>query len=532
MIPLYLASEHRPSYKPSYKYGRLSLHHHPPHWKLETVLGYVPEGGTDEKKVMLYEFSRHECYKTQTEADLNIFHFRYFSDDKSPIELPPFEPSPEVKALQISPDALKWRPVERGSFQVADATVPGVLKLQPIVNNACAPLGLLPPEVPPNAGVFPFDRENWMSQMAKSGLLDNITLNYLCLPGTHDSATANLTLELTDAAPPDINKTITTTVPIILGVSVLIAPILGGIIASTVEHAIHETTRNLAKATSKSIHDQLMDGIRAFDLRVFYDKADGNFYSVHSVKGESHVTILDQIANFLDSHPGEILYAWFRAMPHLSDGGVDDDKVLAKFGEMLYSKLGDYAVRRSDTGKSSPFEMKYKDLVGKHGRIIIQFDKMGPGTDVAEDGAYKIQGKAGDICYCLKEMNIINQYSTDFPHADGTLMVWLKRAPNPDEAKNVGMSDVKHDVLNILQWIPIVGAIAYPIVENVLPDNTVGFRSLREIAEPINRKLPSSLVEIEARENVLSGIFGDFYENSSLVDLAIARSYRQVCTHG
>ena len=404
-----------------------------------------------------------------------------------------------------------------------------------MIDQACKKLGLLPPEVPPNCGVITIATDSWMHQLDKFGIMGNCPISHLCLPGTHDSATAMLTSTLTDTASPKIRELIDKVQFGAISAACVALPPLAIKIMLKTEETVADTTRNLAVATSKRIEDQLKDGVRALDLRVFYDELDQDFYSVHSVRGENYNSILDQLASFLQSHPGEIVYAWIRAMPHLyfdKDknvlGRFDSDAVFESFGQLLARKLGKYAVRRSEHPPgSSPFDAGYADLNTRQtGRVILQFDKI----DAEQN--YKLRGEGSEICYSFAEVSPRHDYDVH-PPTSGPYMGWHKWSVSEAQASNIGQSDVKNALNHVLRgwyYVPpwVVAPAVAAVLKAVLPDNNCHFRTMREVAEGRNSQLQDVFAVAVGKEKWISAFFADFYETSRLIELAVGRSVVQL----
>jgi hypothetical protein len=507
-------------------------------WNVCGILGYVPDIGDHDGSVRMCEFHHPYSFSDTKSAPYVMHFYRYLTEDK---------PIPD------------WT-LSAPEFRLPDASTPGMSSLQVTLDATCAKANLKPIAVPPGAGVVPINYERWMSQMADSGLLENGWLQYLCLPGTHDSATSNLQLKLTDAADQTLIKLTDDTldtVRAIVGAFAAIPPWLFTIpaaiyldhVVGAIKDTIFHTIFNLAQATGNGIDRQLKDGVRAFDLRVYFNRDEKKFYSVHSLEGENYETILDKVSVFLASHPGEIVYLWFRAVPH--PGGFDGDDVLANFGKIVYDKLGKYALHRSELHSGlSPFKMRYKELVGSaHGcaRTVIQFDKLGL------DDKYEIKGPGHEVCFKPSELDLLTKASADYPEKPDVVdmltkeqvikyqikwyeqakqggktnrpfMTWLTIPTSNAAATDIGYCDAKRTAAHLAPW-PIS-----KIIDSEWHVHDRGWRTLRDIAEPLDKDLAESIHEIipltqdRSRTCILSGIHLDFYEITNLVNLAIARS--------
>jgi hypothetical protein len=155
--------------------------------------------------------------------------------------------------------------------------------------------------------------QSWMSDLANStpGFQD-LKLSQICLPGTHDTGTYSLgsTFTTNDGAwikaDTDTIQTFMDKIDFIPYISKFIDPL------DWVQSAILDDTRAFATSTHSDIRQQLNDGIRCLDLRVYYNHNDpvSPFYTYHGLVGVRIETILDEIAYFIsDVAPdGEIVY--------------------------------------------------------------------------------------------------------------------------------------------------------------------------------------------------------------------------------
>ncbi|XP_056645596.1 PI-PLC X domain-containing protein 3-like isoform X2 [Diorhabda sublineata] len=127
------------------------------------------------------------------------------------------------------------------------------------------------------------DLENWMSLIPQE--LRRMPIINIAIPGSHDSFTANITSN-SDISP-DAEE-------IVKELSVL-GPIFKEVIARW-----SKTQCYLAK-------DQLIRGIRYFDLRTSTKEGTDDLYIVHTLYSVPIQTCLDEINSFLDLHPKEVI---------------------------------------------------------------------------------------------------------------------------------------------------------------------------------------------------------------------------------
>jgi hypothetical protein len=155
--------------------------------------------------------------------------------------------------------------------------------------------------------------QSWMTDMANStpGFGD-LTVSQICWPVAHDSGTYSLGSTFTTNVPGwikavmDIIQKVTDAIDVIPLISKVIDPL------DWVKSGVLDDTRALATSTHSDIRQQLNDGIRYLDLRVYYNHADpiSPFYTFHALTGVRIETILDEVAYFISvvAPAGEIIY--------------------------------------------------------------------------------------------------------------------------------------------------------------------------------------------------------------------------------
>jgi hypothetical protein len=194
---------------------------------------------------------------------------------------------------------------------------------------------------------------NWMREV----IADQTRLQDVCLPGTHDSATYPLSPVLApqlyelewlrplydgNATAQDLE-----TARRILASHGLFDPLLEAalqVIRSSGQPLIRTLFTNWSQTTDQSIEQQLEDGIRWLDLRVCY--AQNDFYSFHGFLGPRISDVLDQIARFCATRPGEVVFVY---ASHMEFSGpprqpIDPAPIHAHFASLLEQKLGPYLV--------------------------------------------------------------------------------------------------------------------------------------------------------------------------------------------
>ena len=349
-------------------------------------------------------------------------------------------------------------------------------------------------------------------------IFHDFPLKFLCLPGTHDSATAHLRECWTHERKENDGASFIHWVENNLGIS-----------GSPVWKALLGT----ARTTNLDIKGQLMLGVRAFDFRVWpvkeglTGKIEG-FYSVHRFLGENYTIIVNQLRDFLENHKGEVVYAQFRFLDgnHLVTG--EDCK---QFLSWLTEQLGPYLVRRDE---GNPFKIPYKVLVGgdprsrvvahPRSRIIIHFyDESDRKTDFTNF-------PARDLFFTTEEIGLHGD--TNGNGATVTSIVAQQRQ-YLREAKRKGLCTAL--------WLttsppdaPCIQAVRQAYKEEFDPLHVFhkgGYPShfLRDFVKPFNDCLESMLEQFSGER--ISAVFVDWPEDSNLVTLAMQRSIRQTTHH-
>src|SRR3989338_11679934 len=128
---------------------------------------------------------------------------------------------------------------------------------------------------------------DWMANLNQS--LQDRRLDQIKLLGTHDSAAA---LQLLFNETPPMERT-----PVLDLFKYL----------AEIDPVAHQIVANLTFAQTLPIIEQLEQGIRALDLRILYDSNSTDFYLCHSYATQKLEPVLEQIADFLSNHSGEVL---------------------------------------------------------------------------------------------------------------------------------------------------------------------------------------------------------------------------------
>lgn len=98
--------------------------------------------------------------------------------------------------------------------------------------------------------------------------------------------------------------------------------------------------RRWAKTQYLKATEQLMHGIRYFDLRICLKKSDLRFYFVHGLFCEDISGPLDEIKKFLDDHPFEMVILDCQHFFEFSieHYGILAHELMATFGDRVYGR--------------------------------------------------------------------------------------------------------------------------------------------------------------------------------------------------
>ena len=118
----------------------------------------------------------------------------------------------------------------------------------------------------------------------------NAIINTICLPGTHDSAAYG-----------HINSQIKLEGEEILGIAARLATPLTGFIG-------YWLINRMTITQGTNIYQQLMNGIRFFDIRIAYSSEYRTFYVLHGVAILPLSIILNDFLRFAKSHPDEVIF--------------------------------------------------------------------------------------------------------------------------------------------------------------------------------------------------------------------------------
>jgi hypothetical protein len=359
---------------------------------------------------------------------------------------------------------------------------------------------------------------NWMWKFHP--YFGSAALECICLPGTHDSATAHLKACWTDERNENFGMSFIHLLEDNLGISS--SPVWKALLGE-------------ARATNLDIRTQLLAGVRAFDFRVWPVKRPSGpvspvqqieeFYSVHRFLGENYTIIVNQLIDFLKNYKGEVVYARFRF--------YDENKLVTgeeckTFLAWLTEQLRPYLVTRKEC--SNPFKKEYGALVdgGSRSRIIIHFyDEEFRHTDfknfserdlfftTEEIGLHGDSVKNGDtVDQMIKQQR---QYVVESQTQSRSSALWLVAVPPPARYEQVG-KEAYEEEFDPLHWFH---------------SRNYTDQLLRDFVRPFNAAIEDMIHKIffsgeHVIEKPISAIFVDWIEDSNLVKLAMQQSIRQI----
>ncbi len=186
-------------------------------------------------------------------------------------------------------------------------------------------------------------RKPWMQNLSE--YLRDIPINEIILPGTHDSGAYQI-----DFSKPIGNKKIKFANKIIKYL-----PCVANII------------KEWTLAQSKSIYDQLKDGIRLCDFRISYNEDLNDYYITHTFTCVKLDVVLNDIAKFLNEDLEEIVVLLFKPdHPHRKSMTKERNNEVIEKIKMILSQHICYRTH-DDTFKT------YGEMVDTSQRVIIYY---------------------------------------------------------------------------------------------------------------------------------------------------------------
>jgi len=171
--------------------------------------------------------------------------------------------------------------------------------------------------------------------------LYNYSLVDITLPGTHDSGS----YELVDAIGP--------------GESTVVDDLIR--VANKAGLPIFPFVRGWGQSQNTTVYQQLLGGIRYIDLRVCV--YNSGWFTLHFLLGNQIQLILNDIRQFLDRHPGEVIVV------ELGDFAGSSTTERDFLGKMINDTLGRYLFPASPTGDLR--QITIGQMVERNQRILM-----------------------------------------------------------------------------------------------------------------------------------------------------------------
>ena len=280
-------------------------------------------------------------------------------------------------------------------------------------NNASAsigyeyncPLGPDPyPDHPPT--ILP----HWMGEFYQAGILDNVSLVDLSLPGTHDSLSYDLSLTVSEDGIDNLTR-LAELLHVLSKGSIHLLP-----------GDLEEFFRMQGKTQQLTLPQQLDNGIRFVDLRIMWEHDKNEWYSIHFMQS-SHPAeeYLRQIRVWLDEHPHEVIVLWLskhgsttatgqHAYPGVSP--AQKQQFWKKYTTMFDGLL-------LQTNESSIFETPLAQLIERNHRVISFVSDYAEFTQSSMQAldAAKIQNVYDDGEGVFQEENLLQTHIDYFKNA-------------------------------------------------------------------------------------------------------------------
>lgn len=208
---------------------------------------------------------------------------------------------------------------------------------------------------------FNNSNSDWMGNL--SGIIGNMKLRELVLPGTHDSGTYAIT-EKSDIAPDSFIDVLLADIEK-LKEQIHNLPFFRG---KPQDSKLNEFISKWGKSQSKTTYEQLQGGIRYFDLRLL-QKNDGQMFLVHGMYSVNIDSVINDVSRFIKEHPKEIIILDFN---HLYNMKSAHETLFNKLNTSLTDILGkSKLIPRSQTVNQTLNEL----WKGNQQVIVIYDDK-------------------------------------------------------------------------------------------------------------------------------------------------------------
>lgn len=383
---------------------------------------------------------------------------------------------------------------------------------------------------------------NYMNWMYLTTSIHDQQLRYICLPASHDSGTYSLTDSLTQGLDSDEKQLIyllTNVANAISGITNIQQFIPDA--ESWIYSVVIPSIQGIMTATSSSVAQQLADGIRCLDLRVYCDPGSSQYYTYHTLIGSPMEEVLSDISEFLSSTIGEILYV---TMGHYRPSVG----IAADFRNMVEQFISGYAyVPEFSNGvlTNNPFNQTYSQIISQNstGSKVILIDSSmddfsqgsifwpssfsPPDSNDMSDYFYGRYSNTSSLSCMLGWQN--SEFTAagrlNLPYA-----LYMTLTPQDSDVSaivgNVLSNAIFDEATTIAPTNPTVAQELRDVVSMLLPYMKVmEWTSLQELCKQVDTQVGTLINENFlsgwAGPNPLSLIYLDYYETTDIVDLAI-----------
>ena len=411
---------------------------------------------------------------------------------------------------------------------------------------------------------------NWMELGLNTDAQRSRPLNSICLPASHDTGTYALSDVLTD----DPSAELARAMEILDDIeSVFDKAGIGRLLSwASVRSTVMASLDDLSTTTTRTVYDQLLNGIRCLDLRVFYGKGpasdtEDKFYLFHGLVGPTLETVLSDLSSYARAYVGEIFYVTFGHLQNQSES--TDGEVMRLLREQISESLGDLAYKKTGSNNSSLFSQTYEAITAEarqqNASTIILVDgesniPSSPSSDLAYNPdifwprsyspADNGNGRSNRIIGHYTETPDVNEmlagqkalfdtYKISPSKADQGYALYFTLTPSFDQyvgiVGNKAIRKVQKVVAATLAspfklplW-PIAAAISIIALEQVRKYKleSPGFSSLEELSQKVNRQMYELATEnfqaMRSQElNQIGFLYSDFYEQTETVAIAVS----------
>lgn len=382
------------------------------------------------------------------------------------------------------------------------------------------------------------DYMNWMYDTVA---IHDTQLRHICLPTSHDSGTSNLSLNLAFPLDDD-EKEMMGLMEMVAGKISAISEITRYIPDPTswVAEVAMPLVKGLMTTMSRTVAQQLADGIRCLDLRIYGDDTNENFYTYHTLIGSPMDDVLGQIEYFLSQTKGEILYV---TLSHYRSKSGEFNN----FRSQVEQCLSAYAYKVVGAGSNSPLFQTYNEMVSAQtpGSKVILVDSQT--SDYADgsifwpidyspaDSENSSPLFAGTYSNTSDQQAMIDdQYSKFRANALGKNLpfaLFMLLTPQDDDVAailaNALAQRIEFEAAIIAQSDPVTAGQLLQVVSAVLQKYMHGmwWDSIAQLCAPLNSQL-TNVIQNQflagwRLKNPLSWVYVDFYETTDIVAQAI-----------